>query len=191
MDYGAQLKYFGMQLQNIGTQVQNIAIQMSLMNCIGMQLKNMGENVSNIGLQIFNMGLNISNNLNNAFQINNNLCGVIPKIDIINQMNYPLYNQNNNLINNENKEKYITIKFWNTTSNEIINITTTVDKTIEELLQLYIQKKGLNAECLKKISFIFNGITINQNEKKTILNYGLMHQAKIAIYENQNLIGGP
>ena len=26
-------------------------------------------------------------------------------------MNYQLYNQNNNLINNENKEKYITIKF--------------------------------------------------------------------------------
>ena len=191
MDYGAQLKYFGMQLQNIGTQVQNIAIQMSLMNYMGMQLKNMGENVSNIGLQIFNIGINISNSLNNVFQINNNLSEEMPKIDIMNQMNYQLYNQNNNLINNENKEKYITIKFWNTTSNEIINITTTVDKTIEELLQLYIQKKDLNAECLEKISFIFNGRFINLNEKKTILNYGLMDQAKITIVEKQNLIGGP
>ena len=56
---------------------------MSLMNYKGMQLKIMeimGENVFNIGLQIFNIGINISNNLNNIFQINNNLCGELPKI---------------------------------------------------------------------------------------------------------------
>ena len=161
------------------------------MNYIGTRLKNMGENVYNIGLQIFNIGINLSNNLNNNLQMNNNLFGEMPKIDIMNQMNYQLYNQNNNLINNENKEKYINIKFWNTTTNEIDNITTTVDKTIEELLQLYIQKKGLTSECLKTISFILNGITINQNEKKNILNYGLMPETRITVVESENLIGGP
>ena len=179
-EYGMQLKNIGIDLQNIGMKINNIGMQMPFtMNYFGFQIKNIGQNIINFALQIFNIGESISSNINNNFQMNNNLFGDISKMDSINK----------NI--NQKDNNYITIKFWNRMNDEKINITTTYEKTVEELLNLYIQRKCLSSNYLKNNFFIFNSLKIKPNEKKTLLNYGLKHLDIIQIVESNNFIDGP
>ena len=179
-DHGTQLKNFGMQLQSYGMQIQNMVVQMPMIiQNIGIQLQNMASNISNIGNQIFLLGVNLSNNSNMGFQMNNNIFGEMPGMNNINQ--FPNFDDENNIIS-------IYFKYNNEIST---TITTSSEKSVEELLNLYMQKVGLNSDFLKTMTFIFNGNTINPKEKKNLLNYGFHHRDTILVFKQRNVIGGP
>ena len=167
-DYGLQLNNLGIQLQNFGMQIKNLGMQMPfLMQNIIMQMQNISINIINISTQIINIGMNLSNNFNMYFQMNND---IMEKMKMIN--------------NNFNEDKQlISIIFCNGTTGEKISITTSTDKTMEELLNLYINKKGLKSNYLEDNNFLYNGYKIDPKEKKTILNYGLKHKDFINISE--------
>ena len=191
-DYGTQLKNFGMQLQSYGMQIQNMVVQMPMIiQNIGIQLQNMASNISNIGNQIFLLGVNLSNNSNMGFQMNNNKFGEMPGMNIINQFPNNMVNQNN-LFNGENiiKIELINIKFRDDYG-KLISITISPEKSVEELLNLYIQKAGLNSDFFKNNKFRFNSKIIDPKEKKTILDYGILNEALIYISKQFNLLGGP
>ena len=183
-NYGNQLKDFGTQLQNIGIQIQNIGMQMPIYNQnLGIQIHNMGINISNIAIQIYNIGLNISNNM--EFQMNNN--------NFFEQMQKnPMQNiMNNNKEDSINKNNILTIYFENTSDGQKTTITTTGEKSMEELLNLYIKKIGVEKEhYFNNHWFFFNGKSIDSQEKTSIFNYGINHCQTIKIEPKNDLMGG-
>ena len=192
-DYGSQLKNFGSQLQNYGMQIQSLVLQMPmLIQNIAIQLQNMASNISNIGNQIFLLGVNLSNNSNMGFQMNNNIFGEMPGMNIMNQFPNNMLNQNNSF-NGKNsiKNELINIFFQNSYG-QATTITTSRERSVEELVNLYIQKVGLNSDySLKKLKFLYNRTTINPKEKTNLLNYGFHNGDKILVIDQFNLLGGP
>ena len=191
-DYGTQLKNFGSQLQSYGMQIQSLVLQMPmLIQNIGTQLQNIASNISNIGNQIFLLGVNLSNNSNIGFPMNNNIFGEMPEMNNMNQFPNNMFNQNNSFNGKNNiKNKLISLRFRNSRG-EGTTITTSQENSVEELLNLYIQKIGLNPNSLKKYRFLYHGITINQKEKMNLLVYGFHNGDRILAIEQNYLTGGP
>ena len=197
-DNGTQLKKIGLQLQALGTQIQNTGLQLSFMNNnYGIQINNMGIEISKFSIQIFNIGMQVSNvnqnpNYSNEFLMNN----MMGNMNMMN-FNQPLENieiNNNNLYNNnENNfdDSIIFIKFENNFGKKnVININK--NATMKELLNRYLIKIGESYGNLDKFTFIYNGKTINQNENRTILEYGIKNGSKIFLFcKNSDIIGGP
>ena len=196
-DNGPQLKNIGLQLQALGTQIQNTGLQLSSMNNnYGIQINNMGIEISKFSIQIFNIGMQVSNvnqnpNYSNEFLMNN----MMGNMNMMN-FNQPLENieiNNNNLYNN-NENNFdnsiiFTFEFENNGKRTIININE--NETVKELLNRYLIKIGKSYGNLDKFTFLYNGITINQNENRTILEYGIKNGSRIIVCKNFNVIGGP
>ena len=186
LDYGNQLKNFGNQLQNIGTQIQNIGMQMPLYNQnLGMQIYNIGVNIANMAINIFNIGLSISNNMESQMN-NNNFLEQMQKMNMMNQMPNIM---NHNVIEKEKKGNIISIIF-NNYMNEPTSIITTDEKSVEELLNLFIKKIGVGKDYLNNYWFIFNGKRINVQEKANISAYGIKNGHEIKIIKKQSTIAG-
>ena len=189
---GIQFKDLGIKLKSLGTEIQKIGMNISLINNnYGIQLNNMGMMISNISMEIYNIGIQISNLSNieqqNIFQMNN----------IINNMNMKMMNFNHQIneseindynIDNSNK---INIIFSDRINGGNISIFVNKNKTIKELFNLYIKKKGGNEVFLKKYVFLYNGKNLNKNDNTRIMDYGIVDKTCIIVSEEQNLNGGP
>ena len=164
-DNSEQLKSFGIQLQNMGMQIQNMGNQLSNSNkSFGMQLINFGFQISNLATQIFNIGIQISYQIS---QIN-----MINPIQSMQINNIGHLNDNNGTIfNNQMK---ITITFNNKTKGIKTNITGSSENTLEEYLNLYVQRIGENKEYIKNNFFIYNGRQIDKSKK--IKDIGIIHE---------------
>ena len=143
-------------------QIQNMMLN------IGNEMLNMGIQISNIGMQIFNMGVQMLNQNQNmgiieqnpfmGMQMNQNM-------NMIKQMEQiEINNINNN--DNDNEKPKINFCFINQRGLKI-NIALEEDKTIEDLLKLYINKKGLEYNVIdnEEVRFYFNAQKINSNDK--------------------------
>ena len=183
-NYGNQLKDFGIQLQNIGMQIQNIGMQMPIYNQnLGIQIHNMGINISNIAIQIYNIGLNFSNNM--EFQMNNN--NFFEQMQKNPMQNIINYNKEDSI----NKNNILTVYFLNCEDDQKTAITTTGEKSVEDLLNLYIKKIGAEKDnYFSKHWFLFNGKLIDSQEKTSIFNYGIYHCHTIEIRQKNTLNGG-
>ena len=158
------IKEYGIQLQNIGTQIMNIGLQLqNMMNSFGIPLQNMGQQISSISMQIFNMGMQISD------------------------MNIPLFNNNlfqgQNIFNmniNKNMEEVNTCIKFDISSRGIITINCNNNISIEELIKRFLEKVNYK-ENKEKLLFVYNGKAINQNEKKSIVDYGLKYSSILRV----------
>ena len=186
VDNGNQLKNYGMQLQNMGMEIQNFGFQMKnnmmqnignqiISQNIGDQIQNIGVQISNIAMQIFNMGIQISNimNQNNINMMNQN-----------NLMNNNMMNEINEEIMNDNKEDSFIYNVIFSSQRGVKNtIRINSKRTIEDLLNLYLDKKGLNLLDIskQKIFFIYNGLKMDLKDK-TKLEKVFINTQSPAIY---------
>jgi len=175
VDNGNQLKNYGMQLQNMGMEIQNYGIQMknNVMQNIGnqMQIQNignqihsMGLQISNIAMQIFNMGVQISNiimNQNNVNMMNQN--------DLMNNFNMMMNGVNETMNDNYVNSNIRNFLFITQTGHKKA-ITMNENRTVGDLLNLYLEKMGLSFNDIQKqnIYFVFNGEKIDINDKRKI-----------------------
>ena len=171
IDNGNQLKNYGMKLQSMGMEIQNFGIQMKnniMQNIgnqiqfqnIGNQIQNMGAQISNIAIQIFNMGIQVSNII-----VNQNKVNMMNQYDLMN--NY-MHNGINEKIMNDNNEKSIVYNaVFITQSGQKNNITINSNRTVENLLNLYLNKMGLNLDDIqnKNIFFIYNSKKMELTDK--------------------------
>ena len=192
MDDGKQLQIIGMQLQQIYQQINNIGKQISFINNIfGNQLQNMGMKISNFSFQIFNIGMRYQN-INLIQGPNLNQMNNFMKQNNMNNLNNPMenfiINNNINNINEEFDEPKISVVFEKSSGlKTIINIS--IKASINKLFNLYRIKIGED-EILQNSYFIFNGLKINPNESKSLLDYGFNNGERI-IVEKKDLLGGP
>ena len=188
-DNGTELKNIGQELQNFGTQIQNLGMQISNINQnFGIQMQNIGLQISNMAMRIFNIGINISNmnkiKQSNEFQnqmlhmqmmMNNNMMNNNQLIGMNNN------NYNNNEILGESNEFKINLVFEENTGRKT-QIIVSIDKTIKELINLYISQTGND---INKIQFLYNGQTIYPNDKRKIKDCNLVNCSKITVTTNQ------
>ena len=170
---GNQLQNYGIQLQNMGMKIQNFGMQIqNMMLNNGNEIQNMGIQISNIGIQIFNMGvqmLNSNANIGNMIQ---------PNEFKGNPMNLNMININQMFQNENNNKKYSPeIKIINFVfikpEGEKINISIEYDKTVEELLKLYIERIGEDYKIVEneEIYFFYNGLKIKKHDKTKVRNF--------------------
>ena len=164
---GNILKNYGMQLQSMGIKIQNFGIQIqNMMLNIGNEMQNMGIQISNIGMEIFNMGVQMLNqNLNMGNIIEQNpFMGMImnQNMNMINKME-PI-----EINNNDNEKPKINFCFIASSGLKTI-IPLEGDKTIEELLKLYLKRNGLeyNAFESNQVIFLYNGESMKKSFKAT------------------------
>ena len=198
-DNGTLLKNIGMQLQNFSLQIQNMGIQISIINPnFGIQMKNIASQISNLSMQIFNIGMQMPNinqmqNNNNFFQ-SPNFFNQMQNLEMINhiQQRDNTYNMNNlnNLEELDEGPKY-NIYFRNQINGQNTTIIISPTKTIEDLFNLFKLKIGENQEFMKNHNFLFNGKTIQTNDKTSIKEYGIPNNNTIEYNKKKNLIGGP
>jgi len=163
-NYGMKLQSMGMEIQNFGIQMknnimQNIGNQIQFQN-IGNQIQNMGAQISNIAIQIFNMGIQVSNII-----VNQNNVNMMNQYDLMN--NY-MHNGINEKIMNDNNEKSIVYNaIFKTQSGLKNNITINSNRTVENLLNIYLNKMGLNLDDIQKknIFFIYNSKKMELTDK--------------------------
>ena len=149
-DNGELLKNIGIQLQNIGTQIQNMGNQLSNFNQnFGMQLLNFGIQISNLAAQIFNIGMQIPNQIN-QFNLINNM--QLMKMKDLNEKN-------------EREFHIMTITFNNKSKGIKTNITASNENTIQEYLNLYIQRIGESHDYIEENFFLYNGRQIDKTKK--------------------------
>ena len=183
VDNGNQLKNYGMQLQNMGMEIQNFGLQMKnnlnqnignqiLYQNIGDQIQNIGVQISNIAMQIFNMGIQISNIIMNQNNIN-----MMNQNDLMNN-NMMMNEINEELMNDNNKDSFIyNVVFISQRGFKNI-IQMNSKRTIEDLLNLYLDKMGLNLLDIQKqkIFFLYCGSKMNLKDKtkleKVFINGG-------------------
>ena len=177
-DFETQLKNYGLQ-QNLSSEIQNLGKQLqNMMQNFGVPLQNMAIQISNFAKEIFKMGLQMSNNNNNQIISNN--------IELQNQsmINNDIFI---NDINNKINENLITINFFTYKGNIFINCKENI--TVEELLKIFIKKFNFE-DNEEKLNFLFNGLTINHQEKKKLYEFGLYKGSSIVVIEYQNIIAG-
>ena len=192
IDNGTQLTNLGMQLNMIGSQIQNISTDISLINNnFSIQLQNIGIQISKFSQQIFNIGMLIKNisSMQQPFgaqmdnMMNNNM-----NIRNFNNVNIGMNINNNDFENmndiNKGENEIICIIFENHGFKTSINISQ--DKTIKELLNAYRERIGADLDFFEKNYFLHNGIKINPNEKRTILEYGIMKGNIIIVVDYKN-----
>ncbi len=98
---------------------------------------------------------------------------------------------NNNKEDSINKNNILTVYFLNRVDRQKTAITTTGEKRMEDLLNLYIKKIGAEKDnYFSKYMFLFNGKSIDSQEKTSIFNYGIFHCHTIEILLKNNLNGG-
>ena len=159
----------GGEIHNIGAQMKNMMLD------IGIQLENLGVQTSEIGIQIFNIGIQFSNmimvhnqNMANMFiqmmafkkPLNQNKANM-------NQIN--TYNNNKIDSDNTNSGKIINC-FFETQTGLRNNITIGENKTIEELIKLYMKRVGWDyTDIVKKaVYFVSHGTIIDPHDKRFI-----------------------
>jgi len=154
-NYGMKLQSIGMEIQNFGIQMknnimQNIGNQMQIQN-IGNQIQNVGAQISNIAIQIFNMGVQVSNIIMNQYNLN-----MMNQNDLMN--NYIQNGINEKLMNDNNEKPIIYNAVFKTQSGLKNNIPINSNRTVEDLLNLYLNEMGLNLNNIQnqKIFFIYN-----------------------------------
>ena len=154
-NYGIQLKNMGMEIQNYGIQMknnimQNIGNQIQIQN-IGNQIQNMGVQISNIAMQIFNMGIQVSNIIMNQNNVN-----MMNQIDLMN--NYMMNGTNEEIMNDNNEKSIVFNAVFKTQFGRKNNITINSNRTVEDLLNLYLNEMGLKLDDIQnqKIFFIYN-----------------------------------
>ena len=133
-------------------------------------------------LEINNMinqiNITYENNQNNFIQMNNNPFNFNMNLN-------PFFNKLNNE-SNINQKINVTFNLNNIKT----NLTVDNNITINEVLNLYLKKKGIeNIIEIDKLGFIYNGETINFNDKRQIkdLNIGKLHIGDIIVYQKDNL----
>ena len=174
VDNGNQLKNYGMQLQSMGMEIQNFGLQMKnnmlqnigspLFQNIGEQIQNMGVQISNIAMQIFNMGIQVSNIIMNQNNIN-----MMNQNNLIN--NHMMMNRiNEEKMNDNNEESFIYNVVFSTQSGLKNNIRINSKRTIEDLLNLFLDRVGLNSYDIQKqkIYFLHRGLTLDLKDKRKI-----------------------
>ena len=177
-----------MELQNMGLKLQNFGMQMkNMMFNVGNEMQNMGIQISNIGMQIFNMGVQMQNqNINMENNIKQNPFMGMPMNQNMNMINQMEPFEINNINNNDNKLPKINFTFSHLNGLRI-NIPLEDDKTVEELLKLYTNKKGIEYNAVKndELRFYYNGENIKKyNKLKDLLkvkNYGTI---VVSVVEN-------
>ena len=98
---------------------------------------------------------------------------------------------NNNKEDSINKNNILTVYFLNRVDRQKTAITTTGEKGMEELLNLYIKNIGAEKDnYFSKHWFVFNGKLIDSQEKTSIFNYGIYHCHTIEIRQKNTLNGG-
>ena len=163
------LKNYGIQLQEMGIKMTNFGMQMTnMMLNIGNEIQKMGLQISNIGMQIFNMGVQmLSENFNvrNIFEQNQFMGVMNQNMNMSNQIE-PIGIKTIN--NNDNSKTKINFCFKTDNGLKTL-IFLEEDKTMEELLKLFLIKIGLeyNAFDIEHVRFEFNGQLIKSQDKST------------------------
>ena len=191
MDDGMQLKIIGNQLQLMGQQINNIGKQISFINNIfGNQLQNMGRQISNFSFQILDIGLRFQN-INIIQGQNFNQMNNIIEQNHINNLSEPMeniiINKNINNINEEFNEPTMFIVF-----ETILGLKTSINiskkASVNDLFNLYRIRIGENN--YQNCYFILNGLKINPNESKSLLDYGFIGGEIITVVK-KDVLGGP
>ena len=187
---GNQLKNYGMQLQNMGMQIQNFGMQMqNMMLNIGNEIQNMGIQISNIGIQIFNMGvqmLNYNVNIGNMIQPNE-FKGNPMNLNMIN-INHIFQNENNN---NKYSPEIIKIHcLFTTPIGKKIDILIEWDKTVEELLKLFIERIGEDYKIVENedIYFLYNGLKLKKHDKTKVRDFFGTFAPNIIVHSTKDLL---
>ena len=191
VDNGNQLKNYGMQLQNMGMEIQNYAIQMknNIMQNIGNQMQiqdignqihNMGLQISNIAMQIFNMGIQISNIIMNQNNIN-----MMNPNNLMNNF-MTMMNEVNETMNDNYGDSRIINFLFVTQSGRTYNIAMNDNKTVGDLLNLYLEKMGLSLNDVEKqnIYFIYISEKLKINEKRKIKQFFIGNSTERILVEN-------
>ena len=134
----------------------------------------------------FNNNMNNNNNNNiNVFQGNTSKAknGILPR---------PESNGNNKsffICPNETGNR-VNIMFITGAGLKTV-IVSPINLPVKELFKEYIKKMGQDPRVLGKyIYFLYNGLKININEPKTVVQYGLNASNVIMVVDTSNLLGG-
>ena len=120
----------------------------------GFQMDNMmNNNMNMINFNNVNLGMNINNNMNDNLN------------DIIKESN----------------EKIIPALFLNKNNGKTTGVNISQNKTMKELLNLYMIKIWEDLDFLKKNAFWNNGKKIDPNDNRTILEYGIKDYERIEV----------
>ena len=188
VDNENQLKNYGMQLQNMGMEIHNFGLQLKnnmmlntgnqiLIQNIGDQIQNIGDQISNIAIQIFNMGIQISNIIMNQNNIN-----MMNQNNLMNN-NMMMNRINEEIIDDNNEDSFIYSVVFVASSGHKNTIQMNSKRTVEDLLNLYLDKMGLNSLDIqkKKIFFLYNGRKMDLKDK-TKLEKVLINGNSPAVY---------
>ena len=191
---GSQLKNYGIELQNIGTQIQNFGMQMKNTTfTIGDQLENLGMQISNLGIQVFTIGTNISN----MILQNQNMGDISFQNQFMGLQMFNYMNQNNNMgimnqmqsMENNNKESNNKkTNFIFETQNGRITVIEDINDTVEELLKIFMQKRELTYDEMKKkgIYFLYWGNKIDLHDKRRIKDF-IIHNSPLQVITVTNI----
>ena len=78
--------------------------------------------------------------------------------------------------------------FFRNPSGDSIPIIISEDETIEQLINLYAKRIGIN---FNEFFFLYNGKIMNQCDKTKIKDFDLHNGCWITVLKKQNVIGGP
>ena len=171
---GMELKQMALALQNLVVQILEMAKQISTINLYAYnQFQNIGTQISNYANQIFMIGMKLSDNKN--------------VYDFENAMPRPFNNFNNFNINLGYGKK-INIVFERI-GEIILTVYISEERTIEELLNIFLEKKGLDSNYFINNTFYFNAKKLDPNSKVKIKEAKIMDRAKILIIEGKDVLG--
>ena len=198
METNNQIQLIQSQIMNMKFQIDNISIQnnnMQMMNNtqIGEQLLNLSMQILNTGIQTFNIGKKLVMNCYNYIEqlkmiseqinslINSNnimpqqpmmMMPPLPPPMLIQQNWMNLYQNENDFNEQENpynnqKDNKVNVIF-RATSGNITNLIVDKGITIQELLNKYINKRGLNPLITLNFLNLNDGFSLKRNDKRKV-----------------------
>jgi len=184
-----------MCLQSQINQLQNQINQMQINPNNQIQFNNLQMQILSLQNQLNILRLQQMNQINNPNQMNNiNLNNMVNLNNNINNMNpqQPFFISNNIPIpslpigipqNGFSQENDYTLIFDIPSGTKIVCYVS-ADKSIKEMIQIFINKVGIEQEDLKYIFFLFNSKKIDINSEEKIKDlFGGIHNPKIFFYD--------
>ena len=172
-------------MNNIKMNNMNIN-NMNNMNMNNMNMNNMNINNMNMN-NMNNMNMNMNNN--NSFNNRNNTNKDEPPKELIQRGDK--FFQFTGEFPFENQTALVNI-YLHASSGLKVMLAVPFNITLKELFKLYAKKIGIGESLLgKEIIFLFNALTINVNEEKTLFEYFThgFNQITITVIDQNNVIG--
>ena len=191
MNDSFQMMYLQSQINQLQNQINQMQINPNnqiQFNNLQIQILNLQNQLNMLRMQQMNPISNPNQmnniNLNNMVNLNNNINNMNPQQPFFISNNIPIQSLPIGILQNGfSQENDYEVRFYcpNRTN---ITYCVSADKSIKEMIQIFINKIGIEQEDLKYIFFFFNSKKIDINSEKKIKDlFDGIHNPEIVLYE--------